>query len=278
MCLSAVFIASFASIHSAKAADKVQNMVYDVYAGGFRVVQADVSIDYSKKDRYYISMEAGTFGFLGRLAPWKGQYDTKGWIIGNDLRPEQHESTATWKEEVETHTYNYARNGAFKSYVVKEHDKPVETRKVDAEITKDTTDLLSATLKVMEHVAAGNKCEGSSEIFDGKRRFKQVFADQGEEDLKASRYNIYGGKARECTVEVIPTGGKWRDKPRGWMSIQEQGRERGMMPTLWMAQVSEGMPAVPVKIRVKTAYGTMFMHLAEYSKGEKLLVAEKRKD
>ncbi len=48
------------------------------------------------------------------------------------------------------------------------------------------------------------------------------------------------------------------------------------MPTVWLAQLRNGAPAVPVKIRVKTAYGTLFMHLAEYRDGERTVTAETR--
>ena len=79
-------------------------------------------------------------------------------------------------------------------------------------------------------------------------------------------------------MEIKPVAGGWSEKPRGWLSIQEQGRDRGMMPTVWLANVSDDGPAVPVKIRVKTAYGTLFMHLAQYETGGNMVVAEKRQD
>ena len=60
------------------------------------------------------------------------------------------------------------------------------------------------------------------------------------------------------------------------MSIQEQGRERGTMPTVWLGKIAKNAPAIPVKIRVKTAYGTLFMHLAEYQNEGQIIVAEKR--
>ncbi len=128
----------------------------------------------------------------------------------------------------------------------------------------NTTDVLSATLKGMNHIAAGGTCEGSDEIFDGARRYRIIFTNSQQVDLKKSEYNVYQGPATECTVEVKPLAGKWHKKPRGWMSIQEQGREKGKMPTIWFAQLAKGEPAVPVKIRVKTDYGALFMHLTGY--------------
>jgi hypothetical protein len=61
----------------------------------------------------------------------------------------------------------------------------------------------------------------------------------------------------------VPDGGKWYQKPRGWLSIQEQGRQKGSLPTVWMAKVNKTGPALPVKIRVVTDYGTLFMHLTK---------------
>ncbi len=49
------------------------------------------------------------------------------------------------------------------------------------------------------------------------------------------------------------------------------------MPTLWVAPIGEDVPAAPVKVRVKTDYGTLFMHLTEYRDGERTLITKKRK-
>ena len=129
---------------------------------------------------------------------------------------------------------------------------------------------------MLENFNETGKCEGSELVFDGKRSFEQKFAHEENVELQSSRYNIYEGAAAKCTVEVTPQKGAWHKNPRGWMSIQEQGREKGTMPTVWIASIEEGAPAVPVKIFVKTDYGALFMHLAEYTNGDKIVVAEKR--
>lgn len=64
-----------------------------------------------------------------------------------------------------------------------------------------------------------------------------------------------------------PDQGKWRKKPRGWLSIQEQGRQKGALPTIWLGQMGADKTYIPVKIRVKTDYGTLFMHLTSYKTG-----------
>lgn len=254
-----------------------QTMIYEVYAGGIHAVQARMDVDTTRAGRYDLSLGAQTRGFLGSVAPWHGTFESHGWATGEGaFRPEMHKSTAVWRGEEEIKEYTYGQDGSFKGLTIKEHDKPLETKQVDAALTQGTTDALTATLAVMDAVGRGQECAGEAEVFDGDRRFKQVFVNQGKEQLVESRYNIFRGEATVCTVEVIPVAGKWHEKPRGWMSIQEQGREKGTMPTIWMAKLSPDGPAVPIKIRVKTEYGTLFMHLAEYQSGDRSVVAEKR--
>ena len=251
-------------------------MIYEVYAGGIHAVQARLDIDMATQGRYSLTLGANTRGVLGSLAPWTGTFESHGWIREDGtLQPELHKSTAIWRGESEIKEYDYSREGVFKGLTVTEGDK-VKTEMPDAALTQGTTDVLSATLEVLRKVANGEACAGTAEVFDGDRRFRQIFAPAEAVTLEPSKYNIFGGQAEECTVEVVPVAGEWHEKPRGWMSIQEQGRERGTMPTVWMANMAPGAPAVPIKIRVKTEYGTLFMHLAEYRNNGQVVVAEKR--
>ena len=247
-------------------------MNYDVYAGGFHVVSADLDVDLAQKSRYLLRLGAYTHGMLGKLAPWKGVFQTKGWYDAKKSfpQPELHQSDTIWRDEQEVTQFFYNQNGSFKEYRVKNEDedgpKPPEPGLAD-----DSTDVLSSTLKIMNKIAQGGKCEGTDKIFDGSRSYNLVFHEQKKVTLQATELNVYAGPATECTVEVKPIAGKWHSKPRGWMSIQEQGRERGTMPTIWLAQMGAGEPAVPVKIRVKTEYGTLFMHLTGYKGAGKSL-------
>ena len=253
-------------------AETKQVMQYDVYAGGFHVVESDLTVDLEKKTNYMLRLGAHTRGFLAKLAPWKGVFETKGWYDAKkDLpQPQLHFSDTTWKQDRELTEFEYNKNGSFKEFRVTENGKRKDEPQ-EPELSHDTTDVLSSTLKVMNHIAQTGTCEGADEIYDGERRYKLVFANSKQVKLEKSDYNVYAGPATECTVEVKPISGKWHKKPRGWMSIQEQGREKGTMPTVWFAQMAPGEPAVPVKIRVKTEYGTLFMHLTGYNGDGKTL-------
>ncbi len=251
-----------------------QKIDFDVYAGGFHAVNANMELDYRNKGHYSIVFDAETRGMLGSLAPWKGTFSSMGWTNEGTLVPKLHESIALWRDEKEVKSYNYTKDGGFKNIVTLYKHKKPRTRVPKEELTKGTIDALSATVMIMEHISGGGKCEGETDIFDGKRRYKLVFTHNKFVTLKKSRYNAYSGAAAECTVEVKPIAGAWHKKPRGWLSIQEQGRERGLMPTVWFAQVAKNAVAVPVRVRVKTAYGTLFMHMTRYESGDIVLTTK----
>ena len=271
---------SIAAASPAQAAK--QSMFYDVYAGGIHVLEAKLDITMGG-GKYDIALSASTFGFLAKLVPWKGTFESNGWIMKDGtLRPQLHRSEAFAGEEYDLKEYKYSREGKFLSYneVQTEAGQPKKkgnrAKKFDIKVTQGTTDALSATLEVLSKVGAGEKCDGSAEIFDGKRRFREIFTDVGADDLVASSYNVFSGSAAACEIQVEPLAGEWSKKPRGWMSIQDQGRQNGGLPTMWAGTLMDKGPALPVKIRIKTGYGTLMMHMSEYHAGDVALVSKKR--
>ena len=260
----------------AKQDSRIQKMKFEVYAGGVNAVTANLLVDMSKDGRYQMLFGAETQGLLGTMVPWEGTFESDGWVIKKgEYRPELHESVASWMDEVETKSYRYKKDGSFVDLTTTYTSKKPKVKIPDEKLTKGTTDVLAATLAMMSQVADGEDCHGSAEIFDGKRRFAMEFRHERYVMIKPTRYNIYEGTAVECVVEVTPKGGRWHKKPRGWLSIQEQGRDQGKMPTVWFAIIGDENIAVPVRVRVKTDYGTLFMHLTEYESGDIKLTGKK---
>lgn len=277
LCSVALFAPVYAKAQEQEkqAPPKIQRMKYEVYASGVNAVTAEMQIDLSQKNYYRMIFGAATQGFLANMVPWQGTFESKGWILsGGKHQAEMHESIAQWKGEREVKTYLYGKEGNFISLETTYTTKKPKKEVPPLELTNDTTDVLSATLVMMKSLVQKQECNGYSEIYDGKRRYAMEFQHQRYVMIKPTRYNVYNGPAVECVVEVKPRGGEWHKKPRGWLSIQEQGRERGTMPTVWFAMLGDKNPvAVPVRVRVKTAYGTLFMHLTYYeTEGVKLSI------
>jgi Protein of unknown function (DUF3108) len=242
-------------------------LTYNVYTGGINAIDVTFDMDITSKS-YTADLTAYTRGFLGKLVPWKGKFKTVGQRSGDTLIVRSHESISTWKGKDDRAVYKYSPNGTFQSLKLIDDGMNKTPDKIDSVLTKDTTDILTATLNVMMNQKKSESCDGASDIFDSRRRFTLKFSSAGSENLKKSRYNMFNGKAQKCTVEVIPKGGAWSKKPRGWLSIQEQGRKKGSLPTVWTGKIIDHLPPMPVKILIKTNYGTMFLHLVNVDDGK----------
>lgn len=229
-------------------------------------------------ENYEISLNAYTRGWLGKLVPWSGTFHSHGWIgdAQTPFIPKLHKSTATWKKETDITEYTYGKNG-FEGLFITDHGKERRKEEVDKELTQNTTDVLSATMQALALVTVGDDCSSSNDIFDGKRRFRMVFDKEKDDVLHPTQYGVYTGPAQKCSVEIIPDGGAWHKKPRGWLSIQEQGKQKNALPAIWFAKLDEDSAAVPVRIEIHTDYGAMLMHLSEIQDNDKtILIAEKR--
>ena len=233
-----------------------------MYAGGLNVVAVEGSFN-TKPKSYVLGLKANTQGLLGKLAPWKGILETTGRTTKADpFVPNEHFFSSWWRGDEERTTFVYGKSGEFKSLSIIEDGKDKATEdNLDPKLSTGTKDMLSALGVMLDHYRKTGSCEKSIPSFDGKRRFDIAFRDQGDAEVKKNRYSTFSGTARKCTVEIIPRGGKWREKPRGWMSIQEQNKKGGKLPTLWLAEPQAGIPAIPVRMQLHTGYGAIFMHL-----------------
>ncbi len=234
-------------------------VTYGIYASGFNVV--DMTGTYTiNDDAYDLKMDLKTVGMLGKLAPWGGVIHSNGLNKGDKSTPLKHSFASTWRDKIETSTFTFNDDGKLKSYIVEEDDGTIKDKMPDKEVYEgNPVDMLTALFRTMH----GKTCESSQPALDGKRRFDMAFRSVGTETRDKSRYSVYEGEAEICEVEIIPVAGKWREKPRGWMSIQGQAKENGELPRLWFGKVRDNMPAIPVRFQIKTNYGTMIMHLKD---------------
>ena len=240
---------------------------YDVYAGGIHAMDAQLTLKTSPK-KYEIVLNAATQGVLKKLADWSGKFSANGLISKGIAYPLEHQSASTWKGSTESKDFKYDGKGGFVSYKVTEAGKDKTPADLDLSLAKGSIDLLSSTFRLMASLPATSACKGEDLIFDGDRNYRLVYKSVKTENLKRSDYNVYQGPSVVCTVEVIPEKGKWRKKPRGWLSIQEQGRQKGALPTIWFGKAKGNHDLyVPVKIQIKTDYGTLFMHLTSEKNG-----------
>lgn len=244
--------------HHAYAADDDLNHRYSLFAGGVQAANAVLDLDQANNN-YTYAFEGATQGWFGNLAPWSGYSITVGAISNGTPTPATHESVSAWKGDKKTKYYTY-KGGGVSEYVEIEDGRRRE-KDLEPELTDNTVDILSAALSFQKQVAETGDCTGQKSIYDGKRRYLISLNTLSQENLTASAYNTYNGPALKCSIEIIPRGGDWGDKPRGWFWVQQQSQKRGMLPTVWLGTPEGSELPVPVKAMAKTGFGTLIMHI-----------------
>jgi hypothetical protein len=262
--LSLALALSLSGGGGAQAQDKPVSQVlgYDLYAGGLRALSA--TIDMKKEDgRYAIDLTSGTASGFKIVAPWTGQFAAEGWVLEGARQPENYKSISKGSEKTTVKTYKYSKNAELVSFSAFENETDKTPDPIDKSLTPaGLVDVLTATLQAIDRVEAGKGCTGSALIFDGDRNFTLSFKDTGIENMERTRFNVYEGPAHACTFSMEPGEGRWpKKKLRGWMMLQAQSRKLGSEPTVWFAQPDPAGAYVPVRVQVKSNYGTIILHL-----------------
>jgi len=245
---------------------KKLGLQYDVYAGGFKALNASLEMDLTKK-AYDIGLDAKTQGFIGSMFPWNASYSTSGHSEKGVLIPTVSTSRSAWKDSVKTTEMSYSPKGELLKTTTQAGDKTTVDRDINKNLSSDAVDVLTGTLLIMQNAKNTQKCEGSFPVFDGKRRFNITLKDDGHEVLEKSKYSSFSGEALRCTLKVDPVAGfNAKDQKRGWMAVQNHTEARHKLPTIWLARIEDKGPIVPVRVEIASEYGAVVAHLSSAQK------------
>jgi len=248
---------------SAQSAQKPMNLTYDVYAGGFKALAAEMSLDLDSR-AYDIGLEAKTQGFIGDLFPWEASFNTSGKSAKNGQPvPTLSLMKSTWKNSTKLTEMSYDPKGRVLKTTTKDGEITNVARDIDRRLSGDAVDMLTGTLMMMRAAQNNQTCAGSYGVFDGKRRFNIKLKDEGKETIAKSKYSTFSGPAMKCTVRVEPVAGfSDKDKKRGWLAVQKHTEKHEKATTIWFARLNNKGPVVPVRMEIASDYGSVVAHLA----------------
>lgn len=246
----------------ASAENDKMDLVYDIYAGGFKALHATLDLDLDP-EAYDMALKANTQGFIGNLFPWSATYETAGHAQDGKPVPTQHTAHSVWKKKAKITEMTYGPQGDLLKMTTQENNKTEVKRDIEKNLTENSVDILTGTLMMMQHTKNTDKCKGSFPVFDGKRRFNITLQDAGREVIENTGHSIFSGEALKCTLRVEPVAGfKPKDARRGWMAVQNHTEERKKPPTIWFARLEENGPVVPVRMEINSDYGAVVAHLS----------------
>ncbi|HCM83011.1 MAG TPA: hypothetical protein DIS76_00410, partial [Rhodospirillaceae bacterium] len=229
---------------------------YAIYGGGMHLIDAELKIDVDKK-HYDSTLTARTMGVIGKIFKWWNNVSSKGNVEPRKLQSTQHISENSWMGDRRSVTLIYDGKGGFEKKETFPAPAAENREEVAEELTKNTQDVMSAALTLLQRVSLGENCNQTIAVYDGRRRFNLKFNEIQFEKLPEIRYGIYQGAARRCDMTIERVAGYWKKYQTEWT---EDGDAK-MRVTFWLAPLTPGGPEVPVRARTYGDFGTVFVHL-----------------
>jgi hypothetical protein len=233
---------------------------YAIYIGGLEALVANVSIA-SDRQHYDIEIKANTAGAIGKLFPWDVHIASKGNVAGDVLQPIEHVQRSSFQGKDRAVTLTYDGHGGFLERKVLPDAKEDDRDPVPPEMTRDTLDIVSGILAGLRTVDRTGKCDGRVPVFDGRRRFDLVYADNGHETLEPSGVSIFGGDALRCDVKVQPVAGFWKKNQKKFFTRKVDGEDQVVPIEVYIARVGAAKVEAPVRIESTSPFGKLVLNL-----------------
>ncbi len=262
-------------------AAKTLALTYEVYAGGLHAFTFTVDLALDPSD-YRIAAGGETRGLIGALYKWNVRLTAEGQdgarardtTEADPLRPQRYITVNGGRQKPKTMRLDFASAGAY-SVTRDPPDSPdpaAADEDLPSHLPTGILDPLSASLVATRNLAESGSCEQTVAVFDGKRRFDLMFSDAGRGDLPKSRLSAYAGPAILCNITMKRISGF--TQKRRYAAHWDEDKDEP--PTLWVAQVSEDLPPVPVRFTGAIALGNIVVHLAKVEPGRQLASIESR--
>jgi hypothetical protein len=221
-----------------------------MYAGGIGFGKMDLDTTFRGNDYHSVS-NFQTSGAVSAFWQSEIQATSSGKIGSKTLQPGLYDSfdiNRTGKKQEVSLTYDAGTPKLFANPVYSTTGFEVKT-----EDQKDTLDPLSAVTYIVSGVAtdAGNPCNLSTRIFDGRRLYSIAMTKVKDTDIKMDN-GLYAGKATQCQAKYRALGGM---RPRVLRT-----NEAFPLINVWMVTVTGATGhnfAVPVRLWADTQYGQL---------------------
>ncbi len=222
---------------------------YEAYAAGFPVVGFDFRVNESGAG-YALDGAVRTEGLLRLFYRLDMRTETEGRIGGSQLRPLFHEQHLRVRGKDRQARLDYPGDGSVATALVPPEDKG-RPKPSPAQIAH-TIDPLTALLAMGREVAGAGRCQGRFAVYDGRRRYDLVLADEGTEKLERSPAYAYAGEVRRCSVAAVKIAGFSWDQD--YSPHTTDGR-------VWFAAPRPEAPALPVRIDFGSSWGFVSVRL-----------------
>ena len=228
---------------------------YAIYSGGFQIFTLDASATLGPKG-FSAEMLGRTNGVFEWVLRFFLSARAEGSIGAAGLVPVRYSTESEWRWNKRTMTIDWddARMPAARRVPLADPYSEDRTP-VPPAMMVGTTDLLTALLDRVLAKPGRDPCQGTAQVYDGRRRYDLRFTPQGRETLTPSSYAIFAGEAIKCRLDLIRVAGYKIVTDPGDMSAEDD------TTMVWLGRLQPGEPLVPVRIEATNRLGRMIGHV-----------------
>ena len=248
-----------ASPSSFASTEKRLSLAYEVLYGGIKASFLEVDIAHSDLT-YRLRSRVIAKGPFGWLTGFVSQAESEGAVDDKQIRLRKHIAHSEWFGESRSVLLRPNGDGMLS---VKVDPSPQDDNRdwVEPGATVGTLDPLTASFKAAREIDRTRGCAQTLPIFDGRRRYDLVFHDGVATSIESQTYR---GPALRCRMDVVRIAG-FSHKP--FFPPPEKTPE----VFVWLAQVREDVPLIPVRITIDSPLADTRIHLTQVTEGNKLL-------
>lgn len=164
--------------------------------------------------RYRMTASVDTGGPMQQLFPWGVNAETVGRMTQGLARPDRFRFDSMTAGRPRHMAIDFGPNGAR----VARAEPPVASG-VPMEATRGAFDPMTAFVHVGRALAAGQGCNMTVPVFEGRWRYDLVLRDHGREQLQPTAMAPVGGQAHRCEVGFRPVAGFDPRQLAGWENV-----------------------------------------------------------
>ena len=231
---------------------------YDAYFGPLRLLSVATTSVVNAND-YAMQVTMRTEGIVRVLFPWTAVSLSQGVVRSSRLCPVHHRIESQYRGASSRIDLSYREDGEVELTAEPSPSDPPREEVAPA-LQRETVDPLTATIGLVRANAAGEPCDGTWRIFDGRVRYDLRFADLGQTTVEPARGAKYHGPAHLCEATVDPIA--------GFLESNDEDREKPSKLRYWLAPVLAGVRPMPVLLELSGARGALRIYLTDARAGD----------
>lgn len=173
---------------------------FDIEVGVFDAGMVEINYN-AEKNKYDVSAELKTANFFGNIYPFEARYEAQGIKQKNELVPVVYKNRTKTRNHVRLKEILYNKKGMAYKRISTKDDKRKEVDIKDVPDSADAADLQNVIAELIYQFDKNRSCKLEREVFDGKKHYKVIVDDQGQEN----RVFDFDGKVRnsyKCSMYI----------------------------------------------------------------------------